>query len=244
MGQSGPPARSTNSAETPSASVNYPRTVEPANLGARSAQHGGSLLQATLSTSPDPHKAPLSAVSFVAVPEPQPKLVKKHDLVTIIIRESTEFASDGTTDLKKEADVAASVQEWIKVKKFLTDFQLQGGGEGATPPSIKMSGSRNFKGEATVDQTDTFTTRLTAEVVDVKPNGTFAIQARRKMKHNEEQQEMIVTGVCRAADLSLDNTLLSTQVHDLSIETNHKGAVRDTTKRGLVPKLLDFLNPF
>ncbi len=80
--------------------------------------------------------------------------------------------------------------------------------------------------------------------MDVKPNGTFAVQARKRIKHDEEEQEYTLTGICRAGDLTPDNTLLSTQMHDLSIERLTKGAVRDTTNRGWIPKLLDFVNPF
>jgi len=203
---------------------------------------GGSLLRASMMAGPDPGRARISQVSFMAVPEPEPKNLKKHDLVTIIVREETEYTSDGSTDLKKQADFEAKLEQWIKLK--LSNAEIEGGGEGDTPPAIKFSGARNFKGEATVDRSDSLTTRIAAEVVDVKPNGTFAIQASKRIKHDEEETEYVLTGVCRAGDLSPDNTILSTNIHNLSIETTHKGAVRDTTKRGLVPKLLDFINPF
>jgi len=45
---------------------------------------GGSLLRATLAAEPDSAQAELNAVSYFAVPEPQPKVLQKHDLVTII----------------------------------------------------------------------------------------------------------------------------------------------------------------
>jgi len=115
---------------------------------------------------------------------------------------------------------------------------------GASPPEIKMSGSRNFKGEATVDRTDSLIARITAEVVDVKPNGTLVLQARKRIKTDEEVQQFVLTGICRAEDISADNTLLSTQMYDLELNKSHTGAVRDTTKRGWVPKLLDAINPF
>jgi len=226
--------------------------VESGSVASHMARNGGSLFKASLNTIPlssrpelmkaDPAKARLLAASFVAVPDPEPKTVQKHDLVTIIIREQSEFSSDGTTDLKKEADLQAKLEEWVKLDP--TNFGLKGGAQGSTPPGVKMSGSRNFKGEATVDRTDSFVTRIAAEVVDVKPNGTFVVQARKQIKHDEEEAEYLLTGVCRAGDLTPDNTILSTQVYNLEIATTHKGAVKDTTKRGLVPKLLDFLNPF
>jgi len=204
--------------------------------------NGGSLLRASLAAAPDPAKARLASISFFSVPDPEPKVIKKHDLVTIIIREESEMTSDGKSDLKKSADLDARIDEWVHAN--FKNFALQGGAQGANPPSVKMSGTRNLKGEAKLERTDSFLARITAEVVDVKPNGTFAIQARKFIKKDDEEQEFILTGVCRGGDVTPDNTVLSSQVYNLELITNQKGAVRDTTKRGLIPKLLDFINPF
>ena len=240
-------------AGTRSAPVATPRPVADGSyLSAEMARNGGSLIKASLSGIPpalrtdtsraDPLKSRLLAVSFVAVPDPEPKVVQKHEIITIIIREQTEYASEGTTDLKKKADLDARLEEWIKLQP--ANFAIRGGAQGENPPGVKMSASRNLKGEATVDRTDSYVTRIAAEVLDVKPNGTFVIQARKFIKHDDEEAEFVLTGVCRAADLTPDNTILSTQVHNLQFITNHKGAVKDTTNRGLIPKLLDFINPF
>lgn len=205
--------------------------------------NGGSLFKATLvSSSSDLAHAKLSAVSMFAVPDPEPKTIKKHDLVTIIIREESSISSDGKTDLKKSADLNMSVDQWIKLKPG--NFAIQGGAQGATPPDVSTKGARDFKGEGKTDRTDTFVARITAEVVDVKPNGTFAVQARKRLKNDDEEQEFLLTGICRGADLTPDNTVLSTQVFDLALTTKHKGGVADTTRRGIVPRVLDFVNPF
>ncbi|HEV8292397.1 MAG TPA: flagellar basal body L-ring protein FlgH, partial [Tepidisphaeraceae bacterium] len=68
--------------------------------------------------------------------------------------------------------------------------------------------------------------------------------ARKLIKKDDEEQEFILTGICRGGDVTPDNTVLSSQVYNLELITNHKGAIRDTTKRGFIPKLLDFINPF
>lgn len=226
--------------------------VDHAAITAEMGRNGGSLAKASLSVAPvsarpevskaDPTKARLMAVSYLAVPDVEPKVVQKHDLVTIIVREESAFSSDGNSELKKTADLDARLEEWIKLDP--RNIAVKGGAQGSTPPSIKASGSRNFKGEATVDRTDSFVTRIAARVIDVKPNGTFVIQARKFIKHDDEESEYTLTGNCRAADLTPDNTILSTQVDNLEIINNHRGAVKDTTKRGLIPKLLDFINPF
>lgn len=203
---------------------------------------GGSLLRASLAAPAETSQARLESVSFFAVPAPEPRTLRKHDLVTIIVREQASFTSEGETETEKQADLQARLDEFIKLK--LNNWELEGGGVGAVPPSIRASASRDFEGEGTVDRRDSFTTRVTAEVVDVKPNGTLVLQARKRIKTDDEEQVLILTGICRAEDVLADNTVLSTQLHDLNLEKQHTGAVRDATKRGAVPKWLDALNPF
>jgi flagellar L-ring protein FlgH len=202
---------------------------------------GGSLLRASLAAQTDPSAAKASQISFFAVPPPPPRVLKKHDLVTIIVREESQFKSEGTTDLKKQADLDAKLEQFVKVN--FSNFALQNS-IGPEVPEIKASGTHNMKGEATVDRSDSLTLRVQAEIVDVKPNGNLVLQARANIKTDEEEQAMILTGTCRAEDITPDNTVLSTQMYDKDVTKTHKGAVRDTGKRGLVTRLLDVINPF
>jgi flagellar L-ring protein precursor FlgH len=205
-------------------------------------RNGGSLLRATLTASPDAHRATLAQVSPFAVPEPQPKTIKKHDLVTIIVREESENTHEGKSDLQKSADLEMAVEEWIKLS--LGNVEIKGGAQGPTPPRIRLSGSRNFNGDATVERTDSVIGRITAEVVDVKPNGTLVLQARKRIKTDDEDQTITCAGICRVEDITADNSILSTQLFDMEFTKLNKGEVRNTTKKGWVPKLLDFINPF
>ena len=78
------------------------------------------------------------------------------------------------------------------------------------------------------------TTRLEAEVIDVKPNGTLVLQARRHMQIDEETISVTLTGLCRVQDVDATNSMLSTDMHDLNLKKITTGQVRDTTKRGLL----------
>jgi len=223
----------------------YGQTKETAPEAAQSAaeilqKNGGSLLKATLNSNTDPGQAKLSKVSYFAVPIPEPRTLKKHDLVTIIVREQSQFSSEGTTDLKKEGGLDAKIDQFIQFDTANLSFNNSVG----TAPQIKVGAKRNFKGEGTVDRQDSLTMRIQAEVVDVKPNGTLVVQARKRIKTDEEEQSITLSGMCRAEDVLADNTVLSTQLFDMDVAKTHKGAVRDTTKRGWIPKLLDFVNPF
>ncbi len=214
----------------------------PATVGELAARYDNSLYKASRSTA-GPEGGRLSAVSLIAVPAPQPKMARKHDLVTIIIREESDFSSSGSTDLKKQSALDARLEEFARLS--LNEMILRGGAQGSgTPPSFKWQTNRDFKGEGTVNRADTFSARITAEILDVKPNGTLVLQAAKRIKTDEEEQQFLLTGICRAEDITADNSVLSTQMFDLSLTKSHSGAVRDTTRRGWISKLLDVVNPF
>jgi flagellar L-ring protein FlgH len=215
--------------------------AQQADPGVISQQAGGSMLRATVSNPVDPANATLNTVSFFSVPETKPRMIKKHDLVTIVVDENSQYSSAGTTDLQKEADFDAKVTAMVRLSLSKLDLSENSIN---TNPEIGTTGTRDFKGDGTVNRTDTMTTRLTAEVLDVKPNGTLVLQARQHIKTDDEEQTMVLSGTCRVEDVTPDNTVLSTQMFDKEVSNTNKGAVRDTTKRGWVPKLLDAVNPF
>ncbi len=219
--------------------VNNDQTASVSQL---MAKNGGSLFRATLQAEAQPNQATLRDVSFFSVPEPEPRVLRRHDLVTVIVREESAFKSAGSTDVKKNASLEAKIDEFISLD--LENISIKGGAQGVNPPKVKMSGARDFKGEGSVDRTDSMTARIAAEVVDVKPNGTLVLQGSKRIKTDDEEQQFIITGICRVADVSADNSVLSTNLYDLSLEKKHKGAVRDATRRGWFTKLLDVLNPF
>jgi len=240
-GQTASPANSAGPAKPAKSSVPANNT-QAANVAQKMQENGGSLLRATMDSPPEPNGASLKEVSFFYVPAPEPHVLKKHDIVTVIVREESAFKSDGTTDVKRQNDIDAKLDAFIKLD--LKNWAVQGLPSPATTPEIKGSAGRSFKGEASIDRSDSLTGRIAAEVLDVKPNGTLVLQGSKRIKTDDEEQQFILTGVCRATDVGADNTVLSTNLYDLALEKKHKGAVRDGTKRGWGVKLLDALNPF
>lgn len=214
--------------------------MDPASVQERVRTSGGSLLQ--ISTPPAPVGAVDNPFSFYDVPPPVPKTIQKHDLVQIIIREESESKHEGTTELKKKYELQAAIDEWIRFN--LENVALSGGGINGTAPSIKLNGNSNFKGEGSAERSDSITARIQAEVIDVKPNGTLVLQARKKLKTDDDELTLILSGVCRVEDVTADNTVLSTQLYDMELRKLTKGGVTQATKRGWALKLLDFLNPF
>lgn len=213
-------------------------TAPPRNPAELLRESGGSLLRASLAAGPGDARS-LNATSFFAVPAPEPRVIRRHDLVTVIIREQSEFSADGSTETKRDAKLQAQINQFIKLnwENFAIENAI-----GDTKPKIDVSGKRDFSGEGTVERTDSFTARITAEVVDVKPNGNVVLAARKRIVTDSEERVFLLAGIARAQDITADNTVLSTQLYDLDVRQQNAGAVRAATERGAVPRLLDQLN--
>lgn len=203
----------------------------------------GSLLKANLQADAqgNPSLPSTKSVSLFAVSPPEPRTLKKHDLVTIIVREESNYSAEGKTELTKEARVNAQITDFVKFD--LANLSINGGGV-TSSPRIAMNGTREMTGDASFDRKDVVTLRITAEIIDVKPNDTVVLAARKQIKIDDEEQMIVIAGTCRAEDITSDNTILSTQLADVEMAKTHKGAVRDNTKRGWLTKLLDVANPF
>jgi flagellar L-ring protein precursor FlgH len=249
---SGTPAPSAPPAANGPAFQQTPKGVS-LPLGMVMEQNGGSLLRAEIEykaslpaepgAKPDAPPGSVTAINFFAVADPKPKAFKKHDLVSIIAKEQSGFTANGTSTLTKTQDIDDQLNSFIALRpsKFQLNSIISGG---SNFPQIQMQNARDYKGTGDVERTDTFSDRVTAEVVDIKPNGTLVLQAIKDIRTDEEEQRMILTGICRAEDVTADNTVLTTQLFDLELTQTHTGAVNDTTKRGLLPRLLDTFSPF
>jgi len=188
--------------------------------------------------------AAIASASFTAASLPEPRLFAVQDLVTIIVQEST--SSDVSADIgtKKKTDIKGSVDAFPHLTLAdLLNGQLRNSAI-SDPPKVDVGFDQDFKGEGDYKRRDTFVARLTARIVDVKPNGTLVLEARKFIQSDKETLEIVVTGTCRKDDVRVDNTVLSTQLYDLNLVKNHTGEVRRATKKGILTRVLETIFNF
>lgn len=187
----------------------------------------------------------IAQTSLTAVALPPPRKFARHDLITIIVRESVENDSSATLETEKAVSVKGEVASFPHLT--LADLlrgQLKAGDGDAESPKVDVKFDNSFEGEGDYSRKDTFVARITARVIDVKPNGTLVLEARKMIQSDKEEMEMIVTGTCRKEDVQSDNTVLSTQLYDLNVTKRHDGEVRRAAKKGVLTKLLDLVFNF
>jgi flagellar L-ring protein precursor FlgH len=174
------------------------------------------------------------------------KVYKQHDLITIVINEQSNTDTKLQTTLDRKLDPLK-----LEIAKAFNIKTTGGGGVSYEPltatskrPDIDINGERKHEGTGEIKHDETFTAKVTAEVIEVMPNGQLVLEARKRVKMGEETTCLVLTGRIRPEDVGSDNTVSSDRVADPHIQYNPEGAVADANKRSWLTRVFDFINIF
>jgi len=215
---------------------------QKSSLGAkaREARQGKPAITQPREAPALPRNAVYERHSWITRVPPPLKTYKPGDLLTIIIRERKRWEAESDLNTKKKWDLTSDVSAFLK---FID------GGAGASTfkrgePDVKYRFENRIRSDGDSSREDSLTTRLTARIIDVKPNGTLVLEGRARLIHDDEVSEVTVTGFCRKEDVTADNTILSTQLAEKEVSITNEGALRRAASRGWAQRFIDLLNPF
>lgn len=172
-----------------------------------------------------------------------PREYSVHDLVTIVVSESSKSKSSADAKADKDYDMSAEVAAFMT----LDPTSLAGGTVQMDPSSLPVfdvQSSKGFKGKGNYTRSDDFTARVTAEIVEIRPNGLLVLEARREIVNDGESQVIVLSGICRPEDVDANNQVLSQRVADAVIKKTTTGQLRDTAEKGIIAKMLDAIFAF
>jgi flagellar L-ring protein precursor FlgH len=185
------------------------------------------------------------AVSFTSVTPPKPKTYQKNDIVTVIVAVNSASSTSSEANSEKKQDFDVALQQFIQLAQSASGLPTVGVvGEPTKLPEIKFKYDNSRKAQANQGRTDKVSDRFAAIVVDVKPNGTMVLEAIQQVAMDREVLHYKMSGICRSADVTPDNTILSTQLANLNLSKKTTGEVRDGVKRGWLNTAIDKLSPF
>ncbi len=185
----------------------------------------------------------LEGLSLFAVTPPPPRRYAKHDLVEVIVNESSVQRFAQTYDSKKDFNLSAQLSKFPSLKSLFEDATLEEG-IGNVKPGIGVTSGNKHKGEGKFNRNDQVTARISATVVDVKPNGTLVLEAKESIQSGREVTTMVLSGTVRQEDITRNNTVQSGQLAGLNIKIEHSGDVKDTAEKGIIPRVLETIFNF
>lgn len=177
--------------------------------------------------------------SLLSVQVPEPRRFSMQDLVTIIVNERTENSSDSKMQADKKVEHKGEIKDFPQFR--LADL-LEGQLKGSTndnPPKLDINYDSKFDGQGKYNRKDEMTTRVTARIIDIRPNGTLVLEARKALRTDDEAMTIVITGTCRPEDITAQNTVLSTLLYDLRVQIERSGELRRATRKGILTRVLD-----
>jgi len=173
---------------------------------------------------------------------------KVGDLVTVSIVETSSASKNASTQTGRESSIDAGIDNilgWEGKLKYLTSMGNRNVGNAYDNSSLfKGSLSSKSSGSGSTSRTESMTAYITVRVMEVLPNGNLFIQGTREVRVNNETQHIILSGTIRPADISPNNTILSSYIGDARIEYTGMGALSDKQRAGWLTRAVDFVWPF
>ncbi|MEX0887376.1 MAG: flagellar basal body L-ring protein FlgH [Phycisphaeraceae bacterium] len=187
----------------------------------------------------------LAQLSFAAVSVPEPRRLGRHDLVTVIIRESLETDFSSSLQTSRDVEFDGEVTEFPRFQlRELLNAQINPNDFEQGRPRVGVEYGQSFDGDGDYRREESITGRITARVIDVKPNGTVVLEARKYLEADDETLDLVLTGTARAEDITADNTILSTQLYDLRLSKEHTGELRRSSRKGIFTRILETIFNF
>ncbi len=152
------------------------------------------------------------------------------DIITVILQERTNASKSASTTTAKESDITLASP---------TIFGQGVSYRGRDILSASVSADRDFSGEGDSTQSNSLTGKISVTVVDVYPNGNLAIRGEKLLTLNQGSEHVRISGIVRAADVSPNNTVLSTQVANARIVYGGQGVLAEANTKGWLQRVFD-----
>ncbi|SDB44937.1 flagellar L-ring protein precursor FlgH [Desulfonatronum thiosulfatophilum] len=168
------------------------------------------------------------------------------DIVQIKVVEETKAQNRATTDTSRDSSTGMSIEHLLDQRLVNLGLPILGINRdqfGATP-LISANSSSSFKGDGETRRESKISATVGARVVQVLPNGLLQVEGARETRVNNETQIVVVHGLIRSTDINPDNTILSTQMADATIEFYGTGILADKQRPGWLTRILDNVWPF
>jgi flagellar L-ring protein FlgH len=166
------------------------------------------------------------------------KARRRGDIITVIISEQASASKQASTETSRNSSISAGIpnffglestgiRNWMDLNRLIT-----------------ANFGSEFDGSGSTSRQETLQATMSAKVLDVLANGNLAIEGRRNVRVNNEDQIIVLTGTVRSRDVSADNTVSSALVADAKIAYSGKGIISDRQKPGWLMNIIDWAWPF
>jgi len=157
------------------------------------------------------------------------KAHKVGDILTVMIYENSNAATQNETKTEKSGDFSTSGGPGHGTLRFIPFFSASGQHE------------NNYDGKGENLRSQVLRSKISVTVVGIKENGDLIIKGTRTIGISKDKETITLTGVVRQKDIKPDNSIESYLVADAEISYTGKGTANDAARPGIVMRFLNWL---
>ncbi|MFA4905322.1 MAG: flagellar basal body L-ring protein FlgH [Candidatus Margulisiibacteriota bacterium] len=159
------------------------------------------------------------------------KSYKVGDIITVLINEisSAQHKAGTKTDIKDDLGL-----------KFTHSIDRLTPLIGTNNTAVGQW-SNKYGGSGGTERSSNVTARVAALVTEVMDNGNLKIEGKHKVNVNDENQEIVISGIVRSKDISVSNTIYSYQVANAEVAISGTGVVQEAESPGWLTRILNWL---
>jgi flagellar L-ring protein precursor FlgH len=167
---------------------------------------------------------------------------KINDLVLILVEESGSASNNTNINLRRKYDLKAEVNNFVSLDPSNLTLRAH---DPTNFPSMDIKSEKRREGRGSTDRRKRFTTKITARIVDLLPNGNLIIEGRTTRKVNDEMSVMTIFGEVNPLDVEQRSRIVRLErVADLKVVFSGSGPVTRNAGRAWVSWMLEYLWPF
>lgn len=157
------------------------------------------------------------------------------DLITITVEETTGTSDDLKLSVVKSSSVTDNFTGLLKTilpHIFSND---------TTDAVDNFGGSQTVSNTASTKRTTKLNDTITAQVVQVLPNGNLLVQGKKTAINAGEQVNIILSGIIDPRLVDNSGNISSTQVANLQIAVSGKGTISRSDNEGLINRFIRYV---
>lgn len=152
------------------------------------------------------------------------------DVLTIVLQERTQARTSSSTATGKRSDIAMPNP---------TIFGRPVTASGTPILDTNATTDRSFSGSGSSEQANQLDGFISAQVVEVTPNGLLRVRGEKRLQINRGDEIIIFTGLVRPQDISPDNTVPSLRVANADIAYRGRGALGQANQQGWLDRFFN-----
>ena len=158
------------------------------------------------------------------------------DIITVYLDEKTISSKKNKTDIKKEDEQDMDVAELLGRQP---SFKLPGISDNSFNLNTDISSKRKFKGDTGSDQSNRLVGQISVTVSDVLSNGVLIVRGEKWMTFSQGDEFIRIEGMLRPADISPDNSVISSRLADARLTYSATGALADAQQQGWMSRVFN-----